>query len=507
MKKNILGLNNIDAKSFFLSQEAYSNISLPEYFSFEKLLLKIDDRVDGKDLDCSQIKKAKKCENINYILYGNKDGKYAWRKFQFIHPLLYISLVNLITKKENWRFLQKCFIGFQKNNFIECGSIPALKERGRRQVAQQISQWSDKIERRSVALSLEYSFLYQTDITDCYGSIYSHSLPWAIHGKEISKDKRGCEELFGNKIDNHLQAMSYGQTNGIPQGSILMDFVAEIVLGYADSELSKRLTSEMSGRKFHILRYRDDYRIFVNNITDGDIVLKCLSEVLIDLNFKLNTSKTFFDTDVISGSIKEDKLKALTLAPVPQKLSEKKKVIIFKNILTIQQISKTFPNSGTVDTRLSELNTLIEKKGFGKEYDFIEVIVGLLTDIVHKSPKSIPIIARLISKSIEKLPSKKQEILIKKFQDKICTLSNIGLLEIWVQRIIIKLNLNIEFKEKLCSIVCGEKYNIFNTNWIDIQDMKEIINNHEYVDMKKIKEMKRVIESKEVQIFNYITTK
>ena len=28
--------------------------------------------------------------------------------------------------------------------------------------------------------------------------------------------------------------MSYRQTNGIPQGSVLMDFIAEIVLGYAD---------------------------------------------------------------------------------------------------------------------------------------------------------------------------------------------------------------------------------------------------------------------------------
>lgn len=28
--------------------------------------------------------------------------------------------------------------------------------------------------------------------------------------------------------------MQYGQTNGIPQGSVLFDFIAEIVLGYAD---------------------------------------------------------------------------------------------------------------------------------------------------------------------------------------------------------------------------------------------------------------------------------
>jgi hypothetical protein len=29
-----------------------------------------------------------------------------------------------------------------------------------------------------------------------------------------------------------MQGMNYGQTNGIPQGSVLMDFIAEMVLGF-----------------------------------------------------------------------------------------------------------------------------------------------------------------------------------------------------------------------------------------------------------------------------------
>jgi hypothetical protein len=32
--------------------------------------------------------------------------------------------------------------------------------------------------------------------------------------------------------------MNNGQTNGIPQGSVLMDFIAEMVLGYIDECLS-----------------------------------------------------------------------------------------------------------------------------------------------------------------------------------------------------------------------------------------------------------------------------
>lgn len=58
--------------------------------------------------------------------------------------------------------------------------------------------------------------------------------------------------------------MSFGQTNGIPQGSNLMDFIAELVLGYSDLQLSKKLIMTTISN-YKILRYRDDYRIFTNS--------------------------------------------------------------------------------------------------------------------------------------------------------------------------------------------------------------------------------------------------
>jgi hypothetical protein len=48
----------------------------------------------------------------------------------------------------------------------------------------------------------------------------------------------------------------------LPQGSVLMDFIAEMVLGYIDECLSECLDENMN---YHIIRYRDDYRIFTNN--------------------------------------------------------------------------------------------------------------------------------------------------------------------------------------------------------------------------------------------------
>ena len=69
---------------------------------------------------------------------------------------------------------------------------------------------------------MEYEYLFQTDIVDCYSSIYTHSIAWALHDKEEVKKKlkehsKTDKNLIGNIIDYSLRSMSYGQTNGIPQ--------------------------------------------------------------------------------------------------------------------------------------------------------------------------------------------------------------------------------------------------------------------------------------------------
>lgn len=58
-----------------------------------------------------------------------------------------------------------------------------------------------------------------------------------------------------------------------------MDFIAEIVLGYADIELAKILENEKIANYY--IRYRDDYRIFVKNSNNGEVVLKKLTKFLL----------------------------------------------------------------------------------------------------------------------------------------------------------------------------------------------------------------------------------
>lgn len=268
--KKVTNMTNNEARSFFLKSNSYCNIDLPIYFNFQPLIDNISLKIDSKKIsDFYKNKRSNppnKIEDVNYKFLNNKDGKYSWRPFEIIHPVIYISLVQEICKIENWKIIKERFKEFKNNKKIICCSIPGESKSKKYDKKVTILNWWNEFEQKSIVMSLDYTYMGVTDISNCYSSIYTHSISWAIHTKEVAKKKENRKnlKLIGNYIDHMIQEMSFGQTNGIPQGSTLMDFIAEIVLGYADELLYKELEKEKI-EDYTILRYRDDYKIFTND--------------------------------------------------------------------------------------------------------------------------------------------------------------------------------------------------------------------------------------------------
>jgi hypothetical protein len=241
-RQSVLCLSADEARKFFLKQESYCTFDLPPYISFQAVLTKVSKILGDKNLnDFYNSQKPRDFDDVNYSLYNNKDGKYAWRPLQLIHPVLYVALVHKITIPDNWNMIKNRFNDSSSNAQIQCLSIPIVSLSKEKDKAEQISEWWKKIEQNSLKLSLEYNYLVETDISDCYPSIYTHIISWALHGKSIAKKEKNNPKLLGNIIDRLIQDMHYAQTNGIPQGPVLMDFIAEMVLGYADIEISKKI--------------------------------------------------------------------------------------------------------------------------------------------------------------------------------------------------------------------------------------------------------------------------
>ena len=123
-KISVLEMSATEARAFFLKKESYCTIDLPNYFDFDSVLKVIAKNMNGKTHVELNIGSPSNDENVNYKLLGNKDGKFSWRPFEIVNPILYTSLVNCITSDKNWKFLRSKFVEFQSDLKIQCKSLP-----------------------------------------------------------------------------------------------------------------------------------------------------------------------------------------------------------------------------------------------------------------------------------------------------------------------------------------------------------------------------------------------
>jgi hypothetical protein len=440
--------------------------------------------------------------DVNYTFYTNKDGEFAWRPLQLINPVIYIFLIRELTEKTNWECIVERFKKFQTNKQIRCCSIPVLSEEDEPKAdkANAVLNWWSAVEQQSLELSLNFSCLLNTDITDCYGSIYTHTIPWAIHDKDIVKDnwlksKKQKQDFIGDKIDTIIQGMQYGQTNGIPQGSVLMDFIAEMVLGYADMLLSEKIMGE-NITDYQILRYRDDYRIFTNTQEDAVKIAKLLTEVLIGLNLRLNSNKTFSSTNIIQDVVKPDKMYWLG--------AKKGERTLQKTLLLIHSLAKKYPNSGSVVSALSNFQKRIYKKQTIKKQT-INVLISIVVDIAYKNPKTYAITTAILSKLLSLLDENDViEKIIEAIEKKINGIPNVGYLQIWLQRLTLKIDENKDYDERLCKKVLDNNTVIWNIDWLNNKN-KDIFAQNSIIDKDYIKTMEQIIKPKEVQLFEIIS--
>ena len=137
--RTILEMRHKAAKKFLLKPESYFNCSMPIYFDFEWVLTEVDKYLKPRSLEDLTTSKPSKFNGVNHTILNNKDGKYAWRPFQLIHPALYVSLVHTMTKKDNWHAIQSKFSEFSSNEQIRCLSIPVESRTKNKDRGQNIS--------------------------------------------------------------------------------------------------------------------------------------------------------------------------------------------------------------------------------------------------------------------------------------------------------------------------------------------------------------------------------
>ena len=141
----------------------------------------------------------------------------------------------------------------------------------------------------------QYTAMVQLDISKCFDSIYTHSLPWAVLGKDQTKfNLEASKRTFGARFDSLLQNLNHKETNGIVIGPEFSRVFAEIILQSVDNEALTELSRKHNlshRRDYEIFRYVDDYFVFYNEESVQLAIFETLQEALKPKKLSINTAK------------------------------------------------------------------------------------------------------------------------------------------------------------------------------------------------------------------------
>lgn len=172
----------------------------------------------------------------------------------------------------------------------------------------------------------KYNHLIKLDISRCFDSIYTHSITWALYGKDYTKSNNFAKTSFGAEFDKLMQNLNYQETHGIVIGPEFSRIFAEIILQRIDVELKNNLIKNGIYEKQHyeMFRYVDDFFVFFNDDNEKNIIFSELQQILSKYNLYLNESKKEeYNKPIITNiSVAKNKIRKLLEASFLYEISE-----------------------------------------------------------------------------------------------------------------------------------------------------------------------------------------
>jgi hypothetical protein len=204
---------------------------------------------------------TKEVRGIHSPYNASKRG-FQRRSFGLTHPVFVKDATAFFDK--NWRTLRT-------HLELSSGSSSRPDFTGTQTRAVRITPHSELPTRRLRKLA-SFRFCVVTDVSRCFPSIYTHSIPWALNGKAAAKEDSNplSAAVSGNRLDYIMRQSQDRQTMGIPVGPDHSRVVAEIVLSAVDSHFEAE-TGIVS-----YIRHVDDYWIGRNSFEQCERALHAL---------------------------------------------------------------------------------------------------------------------------------------------------------------------------------------------------------------------------------------
>lgn len=148
-----------------------------------------------------------------------------------------------------------------------------------------------KIEFMKLKAGGDFDHILISDISRYYGTIYTHTLPWALHGKSWCKAHVNSPLLkatLGNELDALVRKGQDNQTIGIPVGPDTSRILSEIIA----VALEARFFELAPDAKGCAHRFVDDWFIGHNTAKSAEAAMRSLAQACAEFELELNLEKT-----------------------------------------------------------------------------------------------------------------------------------------------------------------------------------------------------------------------
>ena len=125
----------------------------------------------------------------------------------------------------------------------------------------------------------------KADIASFFPSIYTHSIPWAVVGRDKAKGNLD-DDIWYNQLDRAQSYVKRGETQGIPIGPGTSHIISEFILSKVDEVLC-------NGYQF--VRYIDDYECYCETREEAEKFILNLERELRKYLLSLNPTKVIVE--------------------------------------------------------------------------------------------------------------------------------------------------------------------------------------------------------------------
>lgn len=166
----------------------------------------------------------------------------------------------------------------------------------------------------NLRLEQKFRHMMTLDVSGCFYHVYTHTIAWAVKGKEVAKNNKGAM-TFEDSFDKLMQHCNYNETNGIVVGPEISRIFAEIILQSVDLEILRNLKEKgyALGRDYEIRRYVDDSYVYANSTEVLDDICAAYKENLAFYKLDINEKKREYYERPFTSGVSDAKLQVKQL--------------------------------------------------------------------------------------------------------------------------------------------------------------------------------------------------